>query len=384
MNNKMEFLDAESLLDSLLDDYTSTKQSQILQLRKNNIDKDTFMQDVEQHIKRYYFAEEQVAEAAKNLFEQFVFGYFRLTPLIEDKTISDIKCLSYDNIRVKKNGVRMSSGVSFKSKKEYENFIRYVATRNQVNISSLNSIQRFTDNDSSADFILRFTLSMPLVNTYDLPYLCIRKVPKNFPELKDLIKAGMLSEDLAKILTERFRNGSTVICGSNSSGKTTILNALKETLPETMSILVAQQADELTTKKHPDMLFLHSLPALGESSVSYDLKDISIAGLTMDVDFFIIGEIKGDEAFYLLNAAFTGQICAATIHAPGADKALDKAVDYALQAGKYTKNELMKMLSCFHTVIFMKQYEVNQVYAVNGWDESAQKIDYSVIYERGN
>ena len=66
-----------------------------------------------------------------------------------------------------------------------------------------------------------------------------------------------------------------------------------------MAILVAQQADELTTLFHPDMMFLHSLPGTSESSVNYDLKHISIAGLTMDVDFFIIGEVKGGEALYL-------------------------------------------------------------------------------------
>ena len=60
---------------------------------------------------------------------------------------------------------------------------------------------------------------------------------------------------------------------------------LKETLPDDMAILVAQQADELTTLFHPDMMFLHSLPGASESSVNYDLKHISIAGLTMDVDF---------------------------------------------------------------------------------------------------
>mgnify|MGYP003447582919 CR=1 FL=1 len=39
-----------------------------------------------------------------------------------------------------------------------------------------------------SNFILRFTLSMPLVNTYSEPYLCIRKVPKKFPLIKELIE----------------------------------------------------------------------------------------------------------------------------------------------------------------------------------------------------
>lgn len=64
-----------------------------------------------------------------------------------------------------------------------------------------------------------------------------------------------MSQQLADTLVDRFRTGSTLICGGNSDGKSTLLNALKETLPEDMAVMVAQQADELTTKHHPDMIF---------------------------------------------------------------------------------------------------------------------------------
>ena len=102
----------------------------------------------------------------------------------------------------------------------------------------------------------------------------------------------------------------------------------------------------------------------------------------MDVDFFIIGEVKGDEALYLLNAAYTGQLCAATIHAPSADKATTKLVDYAMQGSRYTRNELMKMMECFDTCIFMEHYRVKQVYTGEGWDENCQEIRYRKIWER--
>ncbi|MBR6477339.1 MAG: Flp pilus assembly complex ATPase component TadA, partial [Lachnospiraceae bacterium] len=239
---------------------------------------------------------------------------------------------------------------------------------------------RFTDNDSHPGFILRFTISMPLVNTYDQPYLCIRKVPKDFPMLKKLMEREMLDRPTAEMLALRFRSGSTLICGGNSSGKTTLLNALKETLPDNMAVLVTQQADELTTMYHPDMMFLHSLPGAGESQVNYDLKDISIAGLTMDVDFFIIGEVKGAEALYLLNAAYTGQLCAATIHAPSADRALEKLVDYCLYESKYSRDELMKMMDCFQTVVFMEHYKVKQIYACVGWDRETKDLKYERLF----
>lgn len=142
---------------------------------------------------------------------------------------------------------------------------------------------------------------------------------------------------------------------------------------------MTQQADELTTKFHPDTMFLHSLPGTAESQVNYDLQQISIAGLTMDVDFFIIGEVKGAEALYLLNAAYTGQICAATIHAPSADRAPEKLVDYAMYESRYARNELMKMMECFQTLIFMEHYKVKEIFECKGWNEECNKLDFERI-----
>ncbi|MDE6674535.1 MAG: Flp pilus assembly complex ATPase component TadA [Acetatifactor sp.] len=373
-------VDLTVLLGRLIDDYSTRKQPSLIQMKKGLISRESFLKEAAQYAQDVYAVSPEQAQELTDLFEQYIFGYSRISPLIDDPEVSDIRIISYDNIRIKKRGRRMDAGISFLSEKEYRQFVDYVATKNQVNISNLNAIQRFTDSDSHPDFILRFTVSMPLVNTYSEPYLCIRKVPRDFPEMQELIRREMLDRELAELLVRRFRSGSTLICGGNSSGKTTLLNALKETLPDDVAILVTQQADELTTKRHPDMMFLHSLPGSGESQISYDLKNISIAGLTMDVDFFIIGEVKGDEALYLLNAAYTGQLCAATLHAPSADKAVDKLVDYAMYSSRYSREELMKMMECFTTLVFMEKYRVKQVFMNRGWNRETREMMYERLY----
>ena len=277
--------------------------------------------------------------------------------------------VGYNNIRVKRYGRRMAADACFSSPKEYSRFIDYITTRNQVNISDAKAIYRFTDDESHPEFILRFTLSMPHVNTYNKHYLCIRKVPKRFPQIQELIEQKMMDQETAELLIERFRKGSTLICGGNSSGKTTLLNALKETLPDDMAVLVMQQTNELTTMFHPDMMFLR-----------YDPEDIDIAGLAMDVDFFIMGEVKGVEALYLLNAAYTGQICAATIQAPSADRAPAQLIDYCLCQSRHSEDELMRMLGCFHTFIFMEHYKVKEIFACRGWSERHHNLMYERIF----
>ncbi len=368
-------------LQELLEDYSARKQGSLLQLKKGMLEREKFLEEAREHIAIHFTLSEEEKRQLLTAFEQYIFGYSILTPLIDDPEISDIRVISYECIRVKRAGRRMEAGIAFGSEKEYRQFVDAIATRNQVNISHLNAIQRFTDTQSHPAFILRFTISMPLLNTGGEPYLCIRKIPRKFPGMKQLIERGVLTRELAELLILRFGQGSTLICGGNSSGKTTLLNALKETLPDHMAVLVSQQAEELTTALHPDMMFLHSLPGTGESQVHYDLKDISIAGLTMDVDFFIIGEVKGGEAMYLLNAAYTGQLCAATIHAPSADKAPDKLVDYALYESRYTRDELMGMLDCFHTLIFMQDYHVQQIFACKGWDGKGHCLMMEKLYE---
>ncbi len=369
-------LKARDLLPSLTDEYITGKSSELISLRRGLVTKERFLEDAGDYIREKYEEPDEVTEELLKEFEEYIFGYSRLTPLIDDPDVSDIRVMGYRSVRVKRNGKRQETGIEFSSEKEYRQFIDYIAAKNQVSVSNLSAIQRFTDSVSHPDFILRFTVSMPLVNTYDEPYLCIRKVPRSFPLLKDLVHKGMMDEKCARILTLRFRLGSTLICGGNSSGKTTLLNALKETIPDDNAVMVVQQADELTTMFHPDMMFLHSVPPSAESKANYDLEHISIAGLTMDVDYFIVGEIKGAEALYILNAACTGQICAGTIHSTSAMRAPDKLVDYAMYESRYSRNELMRMMDCFKTLVFMKDFKVANVFACKGWNEERRELDY--------
>ena len=317
----------ERIYKGLMNFYTRDSGDLLMRLKKEGHEGvEKFKTDALKSARELFSADDisDINIAVSKLTEN-LFGYSVLTSAIKDKTVSDIKVHDWNKIVIKRKGKKFLSDISFNSPEEYKRFIESVTTRNKVNISNVNAIRRFTDNDTDGDSILRFTLVTPYLTTNENYELIIRKVPKNFPELEDLSEddPGMLSPQIANYLKERLRSGSMLICGANSSGKTTILNALKEKIPADKSVLVLQQAEELTTKNHPDMIFLHSVEGNGESDTRYDLKDLSIAGLTMDIDYFIIGETKGAEAAYLLNASYTGHICATTIHAYSSQSALE-------------------------------------------------------------
>ena len=156
MRDDVQDKDRLPVLQELVNDYITQKQSVLLQVKKGQMSREDFMEEVKHHVEHYYELSRAQKQALLDEFEQYVFGYSILSPLIDDPEVSDIRVVSYDNIRVKRKGVRMDSGVSFSGPKEYRQFVDYVATKNQVNISNLYAIQRFTDQDSHPDFILRF------------------------------------------------------------------------------------------------------------------------------------------------------------------------------------------------------------------------------------
>ena len=366
--------------NALLNMYTREKdKSELLfKVREGEESKDVFKESILNTIKEYFPTEEDTDELINAIIHNLL-EYNVLTDLIYDTSITDIKVHDWNHIVVKRKGVHEVSDVSFENEDEYLRFIDGVITRNRVNASTQNAIQRFTDTKSIDGYVLRFTLVTTFLTTDKKYKLVIRKVALDFQDMDDLVKAEMLTPEAREYLRTAWEEGSVLICGANASGKTTLLNAMKEEIPHEKSVLVIQQAEELTTKDHPDMMFLHSFEGVGENAVRYDLKDLSIAGLTLDIEYFIIGEVKGAEAAYLLNASYTGSTCGATVHANSSQTALDKIVDYALYASSYSKPELMAMLAGFKTIVFLKDFKIREISHVIGIKNG--NIDYEMVYK---
>lgn len=317
----------------------------------------------------------------EELFTYFT-GYHVLDELINDKDISDIKIISFDKIRVKRLGKREDTSVHFKSDQELKQFTEFIAAKNQVSISRAHAMQSFTDKSSNRDFILRFNISQPIINSVDAPYIHIRKIPKQKPSLEDLQELGMLTKEHAEYLKKQITRGYVLIAGKGASGKTTLLNALLDEIPKDKSVLVIQENEELFSKVHPDMMFQHILEQKGESKINYGLKELSINALLIDLDYIVIGEIKGGEALYFLNAAYTGHLGLATVHGQDGEAALYKLADYVKYEADYSQEEIKKMLGCISTVCYMKDFKLHTITEV--------KVDHKGllttrnVYEREN
>lgn len=371
-----EQIEIDNILDELLDYFIHVERQTLLLVQRGVKPRKVLLEAADR-----YLTERAIPKTTRELiinhFSKFIWGYYILEEAINDHDISDIKVLSADNVRIKRKGKRMGTDIRFPSNADYKRFVSMVAVKNKTNLADINAIQSFTDKESNKDFILRFNIATEFVNSANVPYMHIRKIPKNKHTVNNLIELGMLDGGKAEYLINAAKESSGILfAGKGASGKTTLMNALIEHIPHDKSGLVIQENEELFSNTHPDLMFQHIVSAHGEGKIKYDLKDLSRNGLLTDLDYFIIGEIKGGEALYLLNAGYTGHRCWASVHGMSSREAIDKLSDYVKYESDYSLNDIRKMLMGMKTIVYMKDFCVSEISEIKEYKGG------ELIYER--
>ena len=382
VDNPYEHMPEQELFLKIRDDLLHSRTGIRLDEQVSGENAEKFLSEINQYIDRVY----RISPGKKKRFgiyiEKYIFGFHVLTDLMYADDISDIKVLAWNNVRIKQLGKRKGTGICFWSPADFRGFVEMIAVKNGINIGNVNAIQTFTDKKSSDKFIYRFDISTGTINSTEEPYLHVRKVPKSKLSLEELIELQMLSGKTAEYIKRSMADGYLIISGKNGSGKTYLLNALLDEIPPEQSALVVQENEELSSTKHPDMMFQHIAVRRGDKKINYSLKELVINGLLTDIDHIIIGEIKGGEALYFLNAALAGCLGMTTIHSMNATGALDMLVNYSKWESDYSREELMKLLSCVKTVVHIEDFKVQEIAESSGWDEAERKIRLKTVYDR--
>lgn len=367
----------EYVINRVTEHFTTEDSELLTGYERKAIPEKVFTARVKEYIHRVAYDKEQEERVFKG-FSRYVWSYGELDPLIDDLEISDIKTYSHNNIRIKRNGHRSGTKVHFRNENAYRRAVARIGVKNKVSLSNQTALQTFTDKTSSKDFILRFTVTTEFVNTSEIPCVHVRKIPKHKYTTEQLIDLGFFTKEKADYLVKRAKEGDGILfCGKGASGKTTCMNWLIDHIPEDCSGLVIQENEELFSS-HPDLLFQHTVANRGEGKIEYGLNDLARNGLLMDLDYFVIGEIKGGEAVYLLNAVYTGHKGWASVHGASSTEAMNKLVDYIKYNSDYSREDALEMLTHLDTVVFMKDFSVAEIAEVKGFDRERGDL----IYER--
>lgn len=321
-----------------------------------------------------------------DMFQQCVFGYYVLTPLIIAKDVSDIKVLGFDHIVVKANGERYVADISFFSEDDYKSWYERIHRIHKLGRTEEFALGHCTDRKGVDAFYLRIDVQHACITSTEKNNIHIRKMPKEKLSWEYLKENGMLDDEMMEYLADRIGAGyGFLISGRGGSGKSTLLNNMVDWIPFNQSILVSQESDELYSNVHPQIQFEHTMTVRKNDVVTdFTLEDELRLGLLQDIDNFIIGEIKGGEALHVFTTAMsTGARFFGTIHSNDARSSVTRLAQCARYVSDYPMETLEEMLTCMPFVlIHMSHFSIDEIVEIDGWDATNKKLKFAQVYRK--
>ena len=248
-----------------------------------------------------------------------VMGLGPLEPLLSDPGIADILVNSFRNVYVERYGKLERVPVQFRDERHLMRIIDKIVSRVGRRVDESQPwVDARLDDGSRVNVIVR-----PCA--IDGPTLSIRKFSRDPLTAEKLIEMGTLTPGAAKFLHAIVEARLNVlISGGTGSGKTTMLNALSAAIDPSQRIVTIEDAAELQLQQD-HVVRLETRPPSAEGSTAVTQRDLVRNALRMRPDRIIIGEVRGTEAFDMLQAMNTGHDGSmTTIHANTARDALSR------------------------------------------------------------
>lgn len=214
------------------------------------------------------------------------------------------------------------------------------------------------------------------------PSISIRKHNPVHLSLDDYVANGAIPEEMAGVLRKMVQERkNVVVAGGTSSGKTTFVNALIGEVDPGDRVLTIEDTQELKVKV-PNWV-----PLISNEQEGVTTRDLVRLSLRFRPDRIIVGEVRGGEAFDLLDAANTGHDgCLATLHANNCAGALSRFESLVLRAGINWPHEAIKaqIADTFDFVVFMARVKTGrklaEIMAINGFDFDSKRYITEEVY----
>jgi pilus assembly protein CpaF len=246
-----------------------------------------------------------------------VFGLGPLEPLLKDLKISDILVNDKDHVFVEKGGILTRVDTSFRDDRHLLQIIDRIVSQvgRRVDESSPMVDARLPDGSRINAIIPPLAL--------DGPSLSIRRFGTGPLAANQLVQLKSISAPMMEVLRAAVRARiSILISGGTGAGKTTFLNILSQNIPQTERVITIEDAAELRLAQE-NIVRLETRPPNVEGKGAIRQRQLLINSLRMRPDRIIIGEVRGEEAFDMLQAMNTGhEGSMATIHANTARDAI--------------------------------------------------------------
>jgi len=239
-----------------------------------------------------------------------IFGLGPLEPLLKDPTISDILVNRYNKVYVERAGKLEVTGLSFKDDQHLMQIIDRIVSRvgRRVDESSPMVDARLADGSRVNAIIPPLAL--------DGPVLSIRRFGRDPVTARHMLENRTLTEPMLEVLSRMVKGRiNLLISGGTGAGKTTLLNVLSGYIPDSERVVTIEDAAELQLKQE-HVVRLETRPPNIEGRGAVRQRQLVINSLRMRPDRIIVGEVRGEEAFDMLQAMNTGhEGSLTTVHA---------------------------------------------------------------------
>jgi pilus assembly protein CpaF len=248
-----------------------------------------------------------------------VLGYGPLEPLLARDDIADIMVNGAATTFIEVNGKVQKTGIRFRDNAQLMNICQRIVSQVGRRVDEASPICDARLPDGSRVNVIAPPLSI------DGPSLTIRKFKKDKLKLSNLVEFKSISEPGARILQIIGASRcNTLISGGTGSGKTTLLNTLTAFIDPGERVITCEDAAELQLQQ-PHVVRLETRPPNLEGAGQITMRDLVKNCLRMRPDRIIVGEVRGSEAFDLLQAMNTGHDGSmGTLHANSPREALSR------------------------------------------------------------
>jgi pilus assembly protein CpaF len=257
-----------------------------------------------------------------------VLGLGPIEPLINEAAVSEVMVNAADQVFYEKEGRLYLSSVRFRDASHIMRIVERIVAPlgRRVDESSPMVDARLPDGS-------RVNVIIPPVAPRS-PTITIRKFQADKMTIEDLIGTGTMTRELAEFFRACVQvRLNIIVSGGTGTGKTTMLNALSSFIPDTERIVTIEDPTELRLQQG-HVVSLEARPASLEGKGEVTQRDLVRNALRMRPDRIIVGEVRGSEAFDMMQAMNTGhEGSLGTVHANTARDALSRIENMILMAG---------------------------------------------------
>jgi pilus assembly protein CpaF len=269
--------------------------------------------------------------------ENEVLGLGPLEPFLQDPTVSDILVNTYNQIYVERFGRLELTDARFKDNEHLMKIIDKIVSSvgRRIDESSPMVDARLADGS-------RVNVIIPPL-AIDGPIMSIRRFAVDPLQLEDLVMLKTLTTEIGKILGNIVKAKlNVIISGGTGSGKTTLLNILSQFIPRGERIVTIEDAAELQLRQEHKVR-LETRPPNIEGKGEVTQRDLVKNSLRMRPDRIILGEVRGHEAFDMLQAMNTGhEGSLTTIHANSPRDALMRMESMVAMGGMEISSQFIR------------------------------------------